>query len=185
MIAKLKIEDPSGNTDGRIAITAIGAFGNISEVGREPINGTPPELPPFDGLTTDAREGGPQLMHRLALRIAPADVGFARDEPNGLGTMRAWFAFPDGRPMDALSTFIASDATAPAVFNLVGQVGWVPTIELTVHYRQIPTGKMLQTSFASRFVKNGLVEEDGEIWDEQGNLVAISRQIAAMPRTDY
>ena len=51
--------------------------------------------------------------------------------------------------------------------------------------RQIPTGTRLATSFSSRFVKNGLVEEDGEIWDEHGNLIAISRQIAAMPLADY
>lgn len=185
MIAKLTIDDPSGNSDGRIAITAMGAFGNLQSIGREIVKGQPPRIPPYESLETDASGSGPQLMQRLALRLSPEDVGFVLNQPNGQGTMRAWFAFPDDRPMDALSTFIAADATAPAVFNLVGQAGWVPTIELTVHYRQIPTGTRLATSFSSRFVKNGLVEEDGEIWDENGNLIAISRQIAAMPLADY
>lgn len=185
MIAKLIVADPKGGPEGKIALTAVGAFGDIIDQGREVIIGAPPALPPYESIQFDNRGEGPALMRRLALRLMPEDVGFARNEPNGLGTMRAWFAFPDGRPMDALSTFIASDATASAVFNLVGTVGWVPTIELTVHYRQIPTGTKLATSFVSRFVKNGLVEEDGEVWDESGNLIAISRQIAAMPRGDY
>lgn len=183
MMAKIFVTDSAGKE--RAAIAAIGAFGNLEERGSSVVNGGPPTIPPMDSMSVDFREGGPNLMKRLALRIHPDDETFAKNVPNGRGSMRAWFAFPDRRPMDALSTIIASDATAPAVFNLVGQVGWVPTIELTVHFRRIPTGDKLVTSFVSRFLVGGLVEEDGEIWDTDGNLIAISRQIAAMPRVDY
>ena len=183
MMAKLFVTDDAGKE--RVAIAAIGAFGNLERRGTSVVKGNPPVLPDFDSIAVDRRGDGPNLMERLALRIHPDDAVFAKDSPNGEGSMRAWFAFPDDRPMDALATIIASDATAPAVFNLVGQVGWVPTIELTIHFRQIPTGNKLKTSFSSRFLVGGLVEEDGEIWDVDGNLIAISRQIAAMPRVDY
>jgi hypothetical protein len=49
--------------------------------------------------------------------------------------------------------------------------------------RKIPETKWLQGHFRSRFITCGLVESDGEIWDEEGILVAISRQIAQFKKS--
>ena len=40
----------------------------------------------------------------------------------------------------------------------------------------------IRCSFRSRFVHDGLLDEDSEIWDSEGTLVAQSRQLALMPR---
>jgi hypothetical protein len=37
---------------------------------------------------------------------------------------------------------------------------------------------LLKCYFRTRFITCGLLEEDGKIWDQNDNLVAISRQIA-------
>ncbi len=45
-----------------------------------------------------------------------------------------------------------------------------------------PGAGPLRCSFRSRFVHDGLLDEDGEIWDSTGVLVAQSRQLALVPR---
>ena len=55
---------------------------------------------------------------------------------------------------------------------------WVPTIELSVNIRDLPVTRRLKCSLRTRFMTCGLLEADGEVWDEKGNLAAISRQIA-------
>jgi acyl-CoA thioesterase len=96
--------------------------------------------------------------------------------------MRGWIHFPDDRPIDTLALLLAVDAMPPPLFNLPYEKGWVPTLELTVHVRAVPVGKRLACSFRTKVVQGGLLEEDGEIWDESGTLVALSRQMAVAPR---
>ena len=77
-----------------------------------------------------------------------------------------------------LSILLIADAFPPAVLSSQGMVAWVPTIEFSVNIRNIPTTQWLKCIFRTRFITCGLLEEDGEIWDQKGELIAISRQIA-------
>ena len=96
--------------------------------------------------------------------------------------MRGWFRLRNGEPMDAIALTCAIDAFPPTIFNLDLPVGWTPTLELTVHVRRRPAPGWLACAFTTRFVTDGLLEEDGEIWDSEGHLVAQGRQLALVPR---
>ncbi|MBE0558680.1 MAG: hypothetical protein IH628_15750 [Proteobacteria bacterium] len=50
--------------------------------------------------------------------------------------------------------------------------------EISVNVRNLPKTDRLKCSLRTRFITCGLLEADGEVWDEEGNLAAISRQIA-------
>jgi Thioesterase-like superfamily len=121
------------------------------------------------------------LMDRLAVRLHPDHTGFTRGEPSGTAEVAGWFAFADGRPIDTLALLLVCDALPPAVFNLAVAPGCVPTIEYTVHVRGVPAAGPVRCVFRSRVVQGGLLEEDGEVWDSTGRLVAMSRQLGMMP----
>lgn len=145
----------------------------------------PTSIPAYDecrGFDDPSNDAVPRLHTRLATRFHPDDTGFRNGSPSGRGLIRGWFAFRDGRPIDSLALLLASDAFPPAVFNMNLATNWVPTVELTVHVRAIPAAGPVQCSFETRHLQNGLLEEDGEIWDANGLLVAQSRQLALAPR---
>lgn len=171
----------------REALRAIGAFGDIPDPtdGIFHSAGAPPSLPNFEDCPP--RNSGNQdfpiaLMDHVDVRIHPEDAGFVRGLSSGNALVRGWFAFPDHRPIDALAMLLATDAFPPAMFNLTGAPGWVPTIELTAHIRALPAPGPLRCVFSSRFVQGGMFEEDGELWDSRGVLVCQSRQLGLIPR---
>lgn len=171
---------------GRTAIVAIAAFGELGDASRAPLHvgNEPPDLPPFESCPARGSSDVPApfgLVSRLDMRLHPDDAGFAVGKPSGHSRVRGWFAFADGRPIDALGTLLALDAFPPPVLNLPGVVGWVPTIELTVHLRATPAPGPLRCSFESRIVQGDTCVEDGEAWDANGVCVAQVRQIGLMP----
>lgn len=146
---------------------------------------TPPDLVPYDRCEVPAIRADsaiPALQRRLAVRLRAGDEGFALGRPTGRAEIAGWFAFADGAPIDAIGLMLVADAFAPPIFNSGLAMGWVPTVELTVHVRAEPAPGPLACVFGSRFVQGGLLEEDGEIWDTTGRLVAQSRQLALIPR---
>jgi len=52
-----------------------------------------------------------------------------------------------------------------------GPTAWVPTIELSTNIRSMPATEWLRFSLHTRFVPCRLLEADGEVWDDAGNLV--------------
>ena len=95
--------------------------------------------------------------------------------------MRGWLKLADDEPIDVFALLLAADAFPPTIFNANLPVAWTPTVELTAHIRGIPEPGWLRCRFTTRFISGGMMEEDGEIWDSTGRLVAQSRQLALTP----
>ena len=169
----------------REIIRLLGTFGDQTVGGPSYIAEAPVDIPAYEDceLPPAADEGPkPAMTERRAARIFPGDEGFRTGSPTGEARIRGWFAFADHEPIDAIGLLLAADAFHPPVFNTDLPLGWAPTVELTVHIRGVPVPGPLRCSFRSRFIHDGLLDEDGEIWDSAGTLVAQSRQLALTPR---
>ncbi len=81
-------------------------------------------------------------------------------------------------PADQLAGIIACDVGPPAAWNVLGPRGWVPTVELTAHVRAHPAPGSLRFVAESRFIADGLLDEDALVYDSAGTLVVQSRQLA-------
>jgi acyl-CoA thioesterase len=166
--------------EDREILRVLATYGNLGDGGGERyVTGKPPEFeelvprPPNDRL--------PEIARRFDVEADRETVAWTEGRPSGVAEIRARLRFADRRIPDTQSLALLADAMPPPVFNLI-EPGWVPTIELTVHMRARPTSEWLNCVFRSRFVFGGLFEEDGELWDASGQLVAQSRQLAGLPR---
>jgi hypothetical protein len=122
-------------------------------------------------------------MGRIDLRLHPDDAGFSHGAPSGRPLVRGWFRLRAEEAIDTVALVLATDAFPPTAFNARLPVAWTPTVELTAHVRARPAPGWLRCAFTTRFVTGGFLEEDGEIWDDSGRLVAQSRQLALVPRS--
>ncbi|CAL9436924.1 putative protein [Streptomyces sp. enrichment culture] len=173
--------DEEGNEVERIRVLAsYGDLGALPDDVRT--SAEPPAMPPLDQCLGPQDgpapvSGGSAFADRLLLKLDPATLGWALGRPSGKGEMRAWFALADGRDADPFALLLAVDALPPTAFEM-GLSGWVPTVELTVHVRCRPAPGPLRVSVTTRNLAGGFLEEDAEVWDGAGRLVAQSRQLA-------
>lgn len=168
-------------------ITALAVYGDLGrvppEIHREL---APPDLPPVadcvesSRATEEMRRASP-LLDRFGTRLDPAYAGWAVGQPSGTGLIQGWFKLADDRPLDPIALLLVVDALPPASYDL-GLPGWAPTLELTVHLRARPAPGWAIVRHVTRNVSGGMFEEDCEVWDCVGRLVAQSRQLALLPR---
>lgn len=170
--------------DGRTRATFTATAGHFDDPAANLADhsevGPPPELPPAAECTPAAVVPGltPEIVARFDARHAPATLGWHRGEPGGPLLSAAHIAFADGRPPDVTSLPLFADAVQPTIFSRYGVTGWVPTLQLNLQMRRRPAAGPLAVAFRTRHVTGGLHEEDGELWDADGRLVALSRQLA-------
>ncbi len=165
----------------------LGSFGDLNQLeGPQRVDASPPDLPPPEECPRAVHnpEVGfpPPLMEQMELRIHPDDARFLSGEPSGHPLIRGWLRLPDDEAVDAFGLLLATDSFPPTVFNARLPIAWTPTVELTAHVRGIPEPGWLRCRFSTRFISGGMLEEDGEVWDSTGRLVAQSRQLALIPR---
>ena len=172
--------------EGRVMTQALGVFGDLSAATGPTVDHRHPSpIPSRDDCAPPVadRPDVPPIGQRVELRAAPGVMGWATGAPTGEGLVGGWSRWADGAPMDTFGLLVLADAFPPAVFNLNGlEVGWAPTVELTVQVRGRPTGAWQSSWFTTRSVTDGYLEEDGEIRDDDGRLLALSRQLALVPR---
>ena len=149
------------------------------------IHSSAPDLPPpsecVRAVPSSTGPLPPPFMDKVRVLIHPDDAAALRGERTGIARIRGWFGLADDEPIDAFATILAADAFPPAVFNTNLPLKWTPTVEMTTYVRDPAPRTLLRCQFRTRFVTGGYLEEDGEMWDEEGNLVAQSRQLALVP----
>jgi len=169
--------------DTKEIVRTLATFADLEHAnGRTHVRSSPPALPAPEDCR-DLLDGAPSLpgvsiTDRFEYR-APDLPGWARGAPTGEADLAFWMRFRDGRDADPIALAAMVDAAAPAVLEL-GEPGSA-TIELTVHVRARPAPGWVACRAATRHVIGGYHEEDFEIWDSRGALVAQSRQFAILP----
>jgi len=166
-------------------VAVLGTYGTLEPSDYvERLESGPPDIPAPDDCIPilPTTTFPPPFMGRVEVRLDPADTLFAEGTPSGRPRVQGWFRLRDEEPMDTVALLVAVDAFPPTIFNANLPIAWTPTIELTAHIRARPQQGWLRCAFTTRFISGGFLEEDGEVWDESGTLVAQSRQLALVPR---
>jgi acyl-coenzyme A thioesterase PaaI-like protein len=164
------------------AVEALVTCGTL-ETALPHYDGVPaPELPPEADCPRLPVQGPGfevPLMAVISERMDPATMGWAGGKASGAGELRGWVRFDDGREPDPLALLAVVDALPPATFDL-GLTGWVPTLELTAHVRAVPATGPLVVRQRARHIAGGRVDEECDVWDSTGRLVATGHQLAGV-----
>ncbi|MGB6455402.1 MAG: thioesterase family protein [Streptosporangiaceae bacterium] len=176
---------PGGSVTARIgqADEADGSSGESLDW-----TGEPPAFPAMADCIDLGRWAGTEGVNGVAgfaahveVLLDPAVTGWRGGEPSGIPEMRGYFTLREPRDPDALLLALAVDVLPPVVFGL-GATGWAPTVELTWHMRAVPQPGPLRVATRCRHVSGGWFDEEAEVWDAAGRLVAQSRQLARVGR---
>lgn len=168
--------------EGREIVRTTATFTDLDAArGRTLVLNEKPSLPPPDEcLELGGTElfPGVSIVERFTYRV-PEIPGWVTGNPSGHPYAEFWISFADRRPIDTLALPSIVDAAAPVVVEL-GESS--ATVELTIHVRARPApGPWLACRVSTRHIIDGYHEEEFEVWDEAGDLVAQSRQLALLP----
>jgi acyl-CoA thioesterase len=169
--------------DGKLIALAVGSFATpwesplLDDAPGPQVEPPDPSRPPIG----DIREGRPRpaFTERLTMQHRFGDPPFSSSPHGEVG---GWLGLREERPIDAVAVVVLADAWFPAPWPRLKDLAPAPTIDLTVHFRAplpLPDGLLLGR-FRSRLVRDGFFDEDGELWAEDGTLVAQSRQLGLL-----
>ncbi|WP_157249972.1 thioesterase family protein [Nonomuraea typhae] len=169
--------------DGAAVIEALVTTATLAEA--EPdYSDKAPELPPIEQcakLPDPKPESNMTLNAQMDLRFDPPTIGWLKGRPTGRPESRAYFRMSEEQDPDAYVLALAVDALPPVVFS-AGRRGWAPTVDLTWHLRALPAPGWLTLAGSGRLISGGWFDEEVEVWDSAGRLVAQSRQLARVGR---
>ena len=127
----------------------------------------------------------PSFIHQLSCTVHPNHAWWDRDidEDHAEARCSAYMHMDGGVPDQFVLSFYV-DVAPPVVSNKYGPLGWIPTYSLTTHIRQIPTTEIVFVDFVAKDINKGYFEQDCNIWDLNENLVASSRQLTRILKSE-
>ena len=167
----------------KLVAIAVGAFGTawegplLDDAPMPRVDPADPARPPLDEF--EQKRPRPDFTRRLTMQHRFGDPPFTSSPRGETG---GWLGLTEPRPVDAAAIVVLADAWFPAPWPRLKQLAPAPTVDLTVHFRAplpLPDGLLLGR-FRSRLVRDGFFDEDGELWAEDGTLVAQSRQLGLL-----
>jgi acyl-CoA thioesterase len=140
-----------------------------------------PEVPPpEDAARREPADGAPPMLVNYDMRLVLGAPPMSGAERSLLG---AWMRTARPRPLDHAALAAYSDALFPAVWTRLTTPAFMPTLDLTIHWRApMPPGEhpWVLGKFWTERTAGGLFEESGELWSEDGVLLVQSRQLAVL-----
>ncbi len=166
--------------DGTERLRLLAGYTTGNAPGEHGFSAAPPQIPGPDDCVTlpSPPDVAASIAHRFDYRVTPTSR-WVRGAKSETAQLDAWIRFADGRPIDLAALPLVVDAFPPVIYEVADGVV-VPTVELTVHFRQPPADGWLQARVRSRALIAGMIEEDVDLWDAEGQLVAMSRQLAVV-----
>ena len=127
----------------------------------------------------------PAFIQQLECLVHPDHAWWNRESNNKDNEARcsAFLEMEGGIP-DQFCLSFYSDILPPVVSNKYGPLGWIPTITLTTHIRKLPLTPVVYADFRATDINKGYFEQDCNIWDLNGNLVASSRQLTRILKSE-
>jgi acyl-CoA thioesterase len=141
-----------------------------------------PDVPPPEEIEPVPLTGGPSFAENFEYRFAIGPAPFSGADEALTG---GWLRLREPRRLDHVLAAAYSDAWVPAIFARLRNFAIVPTIDLTVHFREpLPLDGAADDDlslavFRTTKAREGVFEEDGEVWSRDGRLLVQSRQLAA------
>lgn len=175
--------------DDKERLRVLGTFGDLDarsaaadyavELAAPPIPGPADCTDLFDTLL--AAPAGHRALTRslrnFEIRVAPGS-GWGLDG-RGRPSLSGWIRLRGVETIAADTLIAVADGFPPTLLSTI-ELGWLPTVELTVHVLARPAADepWLRAELRTQAVTADLVDEDGELWDATGRLVARFRQLA-------
>ena len=160
--------------------------------GENDLETLPPEIfnnerDSFISLNFDNKEEGitPSFIKQTHCEIAIKHAWWLKNEGDLGDEARCsgFISMGDEIPDQFVLSFY-SDFFPPVVMNKYGPLGWVPTLSLTTNIRQLPTTSELFMDVKAKDLNKGFFEQDCQIWDLNKNLVATSRQLTRILKSE-
>lgn len=166
--------------EGQVRVQAVGLFGDLDS--RKGIDFCAVEMPnmpsPEDCIRVTYSQSS--FPDNVDILLTPACERAGENGDGSAAVVEGWIKFNDDRDPDLLALLTFADSFPRAMEMVVGNQGWIPTLEYQVQCFAKPAPGYIACRFTSKRMSLGLLEETGELWDSEGSLVALCRQSASV-----